>query len=489
MPTPAMRIRLENDANVRPTSDFILYWMIAQRRTTWNFALDRAVEWAGRLKKPLVIFEPLRLDYRWASDRLHRFVLDGMADNADRIVPLRTRAVHYYPYVEPARDAGKGLLSALAERACVVVTDDYPTFFLPHMVSAAAMRLPVQVESVDSNGLLPMRATDQVFSTAYAFRRFLQKELPTHLQDFPSPDPLAKVELPAKSPLPKEILKRWPAADLQRLRQPAGLATLPIDHSVGIVDERGGTNVARKRLQSFLDGPLAEYATGANQPDEDTRSGLSAHLHFGHLSTHEMFHELMQREEWSPELLDKRANGRREGWWNASPGAEAWLDQFITWREVGFNMAAHGQDYEQFESLPGWALATLRKHAGDARPACYSLDEFASAETYDPLWNAAQRQLLREGRIHNYLRMLWGKKILEWSATPKDALEVMVELNNRYSLDGRDPNSYTGIFWVLGRYDRPWGPERPIFGSVRYMSSEKTARKLSVKQYLQRYAP
>lgn len=130
-------------------------------------------------------------------------------------------------------------------------------------------------------------------------------------------------------------------------------------------------------------------------------------------------------------------------------------------------MTAQSDDYDRYESLPGWSRATLDKHAGDPRPFVYSLEDFAAAHTHDELWNAAQRQLVREGRIHNYLRMLWGKKILEWTVTPRDALAVMIEPNNRYALDGCDPNSYSSIFWCLGRCDRPWGPERPIFGTVR----------------------
>ncbi len=149
----------------------------------------------------------------------------------------------------------------------------------------------------------------------------------------------------------------------------------------------------------------------------------------------------------------------------------------------------HPDTYDRFESLPAWARATLGKHEADPRTYRYGLETFERATTHDALWNAAQGQLVREGRIHNYLRMLWGKKILEWTATPREALAVMIELNNKYALDGRDPNSYSGIFWTFGRYDRPWAPERPIFGSIRYMSSENTARKMSVRGYVRRYAP
>ena len=176
-----IRITNCNEAPVRGGGEFVLYWMIALRRTEWNFSLDRAVQWAVELKRPLVIFEPLRIGYRWASDRIHRFVIDGMADNAARIARLRNPGLLYYPYVEPTPDDDNGLLEALAELACVIVTDDYPCFFLPRMVTAASKRLSVRMEKVDSNGLLPLRAATKEFTTAFSFRAFLQKELPSHL--------------------------------------------------------------------------------------------------------------------------------------------------------------------------------------------------------------------------------------------------------------------------------------------------------------------
>ncbi|MBV9124296.1 MAG: deoxyribodipyrimidine photolyase [Planctomycetes bacterium] len=482
---PAIRVQTCNEAPIRIDGDFVLYWMVAFRRTTWNFSLQRAVEWAKDLKKPLVIFEPLRIGYRWASDRLHRFVLDGMADNLRQLEPLRGHGVYYYPYVEAAPDQGKGLLASLAGHACVVVTDEYPSFFLPRMVRAAAQQLSVRQEQVDSNGLLPLRAADRVFASALAFRSFLQKELRPHLEAFPRPDPLASVRLPPRCSLPAGIVRQWPAANVPLLKgNPRVLARLAIDHTVRPVGYRGGSVPARTGLRQFLGRKLRAYAAQANHPDDDVRSSLSPYLHFGHLSAHEVFFELARQEDWSPAEISSRSGGRREGWWGMSPSAAAFLDQFVTWRELGYNMSSHRDDHDRFESLPAWARATLARHASDPRPHVYTLDEFESGRTHDPLWNAAQAQLVREGRIHNYLRMLWGKKILEWTAGPEDALAVMIELNNKYAVDGRDPNSYSGIFWVLGRYDRPWGPDRPIFGTVRYMTSQSTIRKLRLREYL-----
>jgi deoxyribodipyrimidine photo-lyase len=473
-----------NDAPPREDGAFVLYWMIANRRIHWNFGLQKAVEWSRQLNKPLLVLEALRSNYAWASDRLHRFVLDGMADNARR---LRTTPVTYYGYIEERGGEGRGLLEALAEHACIVITDEYPAFFLPRMVSTAAERLPVRLEQVDSNGLLPLKAADRVFTTAHAFRRHLQKTLRPHLAEFPQADPLADTGLPRLTALPAEIVKRWPDATASLLAGDVNLDGLPIDHGVASAELVGGAVEAERRLAGFLEGRLDDYAEARNHPDVDATTGLSPYLHFGHLSTHEMFARLMAREEWDTDRLAADSSGKRSGWWGVSESAEALLDQFVTWRELGFNRCALSEDYGSYESLPAWAQKTLAEHERDRRPNLYTLAEFEAAATHDPLWNAAQTQLSREGRLQNYLRMLWGKKILEWSPTARDALEVMIELNNKYALDGRDPSSYSGIFWCLGRYDRAWGPERPIFGKIRYMSSENTMRKLRISEYLEKY--
>jgi deoxyribodipyrimidine photo-lyase len=251
----------------------------------------------------------------------------------------------------------------------------------------------------------------------------------------------------------------------------------------------GGAVAGQKRLTNFVRRKLHRYAEDRNTLDCDASSGLSPYLHFGHVSAHQIFAEVAKYENWAPEHLALRATGRRTGWWGMSESIEEFLDQVVTWRELGFNFCHHRADYDQYGSLPDWAKTTLKKHARDRRAHVYSQQEFENAATHDPLWNAAQTQLVTEGRIHNYLRRLWGKKILEWTRKPQTALEIMIGLNNKYALDGRDPNSYSGIFWCLGRYDRPWGPERPIFGTVRYMSSENAARKMSVTDYVCRYRP
>ncbi len=488
---PDVRLRSghgERLVDVAAEGDFVLYWMTAFRRPRWNFALERAVDWARGLDRPLVVLEALRVDYRWASDRFHAFVAAGMRDNRDAFAGID--GVAYYPYLEPQPGAADGLLAALADRACVVVGDDFPSFFLPALTRAARRAIPCRYELVDSNGLYPLRATDKVFSRAFDFRRQLHKDLLPHLSELPKPAPLQGTRLPSAVGVVDAIQKKWrPVADAD-LDSPAALvASLPIDHAVKPVEkEPGGYVAAGKAMQRFLDKRLEVYGEQRNQPEEDAASELSAYLHWGNLSAHEVFAAVAERENWNPSKAAKKPTGAREGWWNMSGTAEAFLDELVTWREVGFNMTSKRRDYDRYESLPDWAQETLAEHAGDDRDPVYTLEDLEQARTYDELWNAAQRQLVREGRIHNYLRMLWGKKILEWSASPRATLSVMIELNNKYALDGRNPNSYSGIFWVLGRYDRAWGPERPIYGKIRYMTSDNTARKVRVKDYIRRYA-
>lgn len=484
---PQSRIALANDRPERSDGAYVLYWMTSARRTSWNFALDRALHLAAARGLPLLIFEALRIGYPWASDRLHRFILGGMAANAER---LRGTPILYYPYVEPAVDAGKGLLRALARMAAVVVTDTFPCFMLPRMLASAARQLDVRLEAIDGNGLLPLTATPSDYPTAYAFRRYLQHALPAHLECFPRPDPLARLELPPPPVLPPEISERWPEADLARLLSPSGLSALAIDHAVAPVrDLEGGSRAGEERLERFVASRLARYGEDRNDVSQPVTSGLSPYLHFGHVSAHAIFAAIMKQERWSPDRLNLRAGGSRSGYWGVSAAAEGFLDQLITWRELGYNFCHHRPDHDRYASLPDWARRTLDEHLADPRPWRYSLDQLEQAGTHDPIWNAAQTQLRRDGIIHNYLRMLWGKKVLEWSDSPAEAAAILLHLNNKYALDGRNPNSESGIFWCFGRYDRAWGPEREIFGKIRYMSSENTARKLDLKPYLARYGP
>jgi deoxyribodipyrimidine photo-lyase len=463
-----------------------LYWITAYRRLEWNFALQHAAGLARQSGKPLVILEILKRDYPYASRRFHQYLLEGMAEHQEA---LEGTPVHYFPFVERTVDEGAGLVPALGGQAVQVVSDDYPTFIPPILLAEATQGLGVPVEVVDSNGLLPIRATDRVFGTAYPFRRFLQKSLPEHFGALPLEDPLSE-GLPSEEGIIEEgVLERWRPARPEELRDPESLVQELGLGSVGPSGSyTGDSGSGRDRLDRFLNQGLDRYHEERNHPDLESTSGLSPYLHFGSISTHEIFSKVMARENWTPARLSGKTDGSREGWWGAGPGAEAFLDQLVTWRELGFNVASKTKDYAAFDSIPEWARETLSEHEGDPRPHLYSRKEFENAQTHDSLWNAAQRQLVEEGVIHNYLRMLWGKMVLEWSPSPREAFETMIDLNDRYALDGRDPNSYTGILWCLGRYDRGW-PERPVFGKVRSMSSDRTRKKVRVSDYLKRFGP
>lgn len=485
--TSSRQLRLKN-CNLLPihkSGQFVLYWMLSQRRVTHNYSLERAVQWAKKLNKPLLILESITLVYEYASPRQHVFLLHGMVDNLQR---LQNKAVTYYPFVERIPGERADLLRALADLACVVVVDDFPMAMHQELIFDAGLELPCKLEAVDSCGLLPLQATEITYPTAFAFRRFLQKNLRTHLKSFPIPDPLARISLP-KYHLPSELTRCWPVANPKALlADQIWMNELPLHHEVTPVTTPGGTTAAAAHLKTFLEYKLPHYADDRNQPEQDWSSGLSPYLHFGHISVHHVFTELAQQEAWSIDKLSDSVAGKKENWWGMERNAESFLDELITWRELGYNFNHLRDDYKQYNSLPPWALKTLNEHKRDPRKWLYSKEEFEAAATHDPLWNAAQIQLRTEGKIHNYLRMLWGKKILEWSASPEAALEIMLELNDKWALDGRDPNSYSGIMWCLGRYDRPWFPEREVFGQIRYMSSTNTAKKLKIKDYITNYS-
>ena len=476
------RLRILRDLPPDPAADFVLYWMTSARRSTWNFALDRAVHWCRELRKPLVVLEPLRAGYRYASDRFHSFVLEGMADNGRA---FDRPGVRYLPYVERKPDDGKGLLAALSSRAAVVVADDSPAFFLPRMLTAAATQVERRFEAVDGNGLLPIDLAGRAFPTAYLFRRHLQKSLPAELATIPKEKPLDRFPIDESPRIPRAVSSHWRFLTAEELGSPRKLvASLPVDHSVAPSPFPGGSREAGLLLRRFVKERLPRYAEEHSDPDADVASGLSPYLHFGHVSAHEVALAVLRSERWTPDRLGTSTNGAKEGWWGASANAEAFLDQLVTWRELGFGVLRFGDRPERWKSLPDWARATLEKHAKDPRPEILSAARLESADSPDELWNAAQRQLVVEGRIPNYLRMIWGKRLLEWTRHPKEAMELAFHLNDKYATDGRDPNSISGITWCFGRHDRPWAPERPIFGSVRYMSSANTRKKLRMNEWL-----
>jgi deoxyribodipyrimidine photo-lyase len=474
------RVRRVNERPESARGDYVLYWMQIARRLDHNHALDHAMAQARRLGRPLVVYEGLQLDYPWASVRLHRFILEGMQANSDAAEAL---GLTYWPWVERRPGEGRGLLAGLAARAALVVTDDFPCFIVPAQTDALAARAPVAVIAVDTSTVVPLSRLGATVSAAAHLRPRIHRAFAEAWEHRAAGRP----RVPAVAA--RAVAPSFEPAALRDLD--ALIDTLPVDRSVPpVAATPGGGPAARRRLADFIAHRLrgtAERRPHPAPPDRGHQSGLSPYLHFGHIAIEEVVERVLASTgDWTPAALNPGAVGRREDFFCRDPDVNSFLDEALTWRDLGLHWhRARRADTARLETaLPAWARATLGAHAVDRRAHTYSREEWEAAATHDPLWNAAQRELSATGTIHNYLRMLWGKKVLEWSRTPDEAYATLVHLNNKYALDGRDPNSYTGILWCFGLFDRPWAPERRVLGTVRYMSSENTARKFKLGPYL-----
>lgn len=448
------RIHAAAEPGPRHGGDHVLYWMQSSFRARDNHALDFAVDQANRLRLPLVVYHGLRRDYPWASARLHTFLLETAADLYLEFAEL---GIQYAFYLEHRGDDAAtrrraGLPSPvvdLARRAAVVVTDYFPTFLAPRQTRSLRRRVDTPVIAVDSATVVPVRYHDREHSTAASFRPRLMAALPHFLHRSATPELRVRrrVDLAFEPTVPK--------GDIPDL-----VASCDIDHSVAPAPAiRGGARAGRQRLERFLERGLPRYAEGRSDPGADATSRLSPYLHFGNLSPIEVV--LRAREAGSGDSLAK------------------FLDEILTWRELAFNFTHWNRHHRTVEAIPGWARRELRDHESDPRPALYSALELEEARTAEPLWNAAQKFYLRDGWMPNPLRMLWGKSVIQWTRNAGEALRIIEHLNNKYSLDGRDPSSYLNFQWVFGKFDRPFY-RRPIYGTVRYMSLRTAEKRFDV---------
>lgn len=442
------RARQLNAAGIRPGGEYILYWCQMNRRADMNQALDFAVELANELALPVLFYEGLTCSYPYASDRLHRFILEGVPETERR---LAARRIGYIFYLRRRRSDPNDVLYRLAARAAAVVTDDYPTFIAARHNASVAPKLDVAFFAVDASCIVPMACFEKREYAAYTIRPKIHKLLPRYLWPLP---PL-KVRKPFRGH-ESEFHTHVTSANIAGL-----IASCEIDHTVKPSESiAGGRCAARKQLAHFLKHGLARYAAEHNEPTAQATSGLSPYLHFGQISSLEV-------------ALAARSSGE-------------FLEQLIVRRELAFNFARFAPRLDSLAVLPAWARETMRRHRRDRREFVYTGEQFERAATHDELWNATQRELLACGVIHGYYRMYWGKKIIEWSPSFNDALRTMIYLHDRYALDGRDPNTYANILWCFGLHDRPW-PERPIFGTLRYMSLEGMRRKTHADAYMARW--
>ncbi len=473
-----------NDKEVNPDGEYVLYWMQMNRRLHYNYALEYAIAYANKLDKPLLVLEGVNLDYPWACDRFHVFIMQGMAEN---LQAAREQELNYYSYVEREENQAKGLFYTLAEIAALVISDEYPIFVTRLHNERVADKIEVPYITIDSNGIIPLGVTDKDPYSAYLFRKVMQKHFREGYENPPEENPLENLKNRDKVELSSEIEQKYPRADELYEDIESAVARFPIDHSVGAIDWKGTREYGLRKLAEFNRSDVYDYGDERNDPDAGKTSEMSAWLHYGKVSEYEIVKSVFDKQPESWSLDDLTPNGGKNmNFFNGNDSIQGFLDEVITWREVGFHFAHHRPDYDQFDSLPDWALTTMREHADDEREWVYSLEELEQSKTHDEIWNAAQTQLRETGIIHNYLRMLWGKKVIEWTPDHRTALDYLIELNNKYAIDGRDPNSYSGIFWCFGRFDRAW-TERPIFGKLRYMTSDSTRKKVKLKQYLDKY--
>lgn len=448
------RVQLLNDKSANNDGKYILYWMQMFKRTTHNHALNFAIEQANERKLPLVVYEGLKFYYPWASDRIHTFILEGVEEKRKE---FEKRGIKYIFYLQKDEKSPKDTVAKIAKDAVLLVTDDFPCFIIPDHNKAIVEKAKIPVYAVDSNGVIPMSRFEKEEYAAYTIRPKIKKMVDDYLKPFEEKEVLIKAD---------KLEIDCPDTEVNEKNIEKLVSECDIDHSVKpSFMYHGGTENGRKRLKKFVKNILEDYDEARNKPEKDGSSRLSSYLHFGFLSSLEIA------------LAVKDSKAKKES-------KDAFLEEIIVRRELSYNLTRFNPHYDSIKALPDWVQQTMRKHIDDERAPIYSLEQLETGKTYDELWNAAQREMVETGEIHNYVRMLWGKNVIGWTRSYEEAFEILVHLNNKYCLDGRNPNSYAGILWCFGKHDRPW-MERPVFGTMRYMTSNSTGKKFDSKKYIE----
>lgn len=442
------------EARIKPLNEkpfakgeYVLYWMQASQRAEYNHALEFSMEQANKSKLPLIVYFGITENFPEANERHYSFMLEGLKETQ------KTLFLKGINFVIERASPEIGVLR-FAEKAQMVVCDRGYLKVQRQWRKHVAERIGCALLQVESDAVVPVEiASDKEEYSAATLRRKLMRFLGEYLK--PLQESTAKIDSTKMS---------FDSFDISSVQK--ALTTLNIDSSVKSVKGfRGGSMEAKKCLEKFIGEKLQNYDSLRNDPNEDATSNLSPYLHFGQISP----------------LYIALSVGRYDG-----AGARAFLEELVARRELGINFVYYNQSYDCFSGLPSWAKNTLKEHEEDKREYIYSYEELENAKTHDVYWNAAQREMLSTGKMHGYMRMYWGKKILEWAASPEAAFSTAISLNNKYELDGRDPNAFTGISWCFGKHDRPWG-RRPIFGNIRYMSDAGLKRKFDAEKYAKKY--
>jgi len=440
-----------NGRPVDPSGHCVMYWMQRSQRAFDNPALSFAIDLANDLSQPVAVYFGLFDEYTMGSVRAFKFMLEGLKETA---AAFGQRGIGF---VMRRERPWEGVVRAACELgACAVVVDEDYLNIGRAWRNEAARGLAVRFLQVDSETVVPARVCDHEEWGAYTLRPKILRALDECLVDRAEAEPR----------------RRWRGApesiDAAALDPLTLASSLHVEHSAEPTPYfRGGMQHANERLARFLERGLPRYGHERNEIGLSVSSELSPYLHFGQIASLRV--ALAVRDSDAPDDC-----------------VEAFLDQLIVRRELAINFCIYNSGYDTIDAAPKWAADTLEQHISDPRPDIYSTEELEFASTHDDLWNAAQTELVRFGKIHPYMRMVWAKKLLEWTPTPAEAMSRAIYLNDKYALDGRDPNGYANIAWcICGKHDRPFA-ERRIFGKVRYMSTDATKRKTRWRDYVDR---
>ncbi len=425
---------------------YVLYWMQAAQRIEYNHALEYAIREANRLKKPVVVFFGITDNFPEANLRHYYFMLEGLRGVRKELEAKGIRMV----VRKKSPDSGA---IEMAEEAAMVVVDAGQLRIQRKWRANVAKKIDCPLHEVETNLIVPVeQSSSKENFSAGTFRPRITKQLDYYLK-------------PLKQSKPKlsSLALKFSTFDIEDID--IAVSKLDIDKTVTRVDSfHGGTKNAKRCLSGFIRNKLDNFAKLRNDPNANCVSNLSPYLHFGQISSLYIALKVIK---------------------TSSPGKEAFLEELIVRRELSYNFVYYHNKYDTFACLPPWAVRTLNFHRRDKRQYVYSLEQFEAARTHDPYWNAAQKEMVLTGKMHGYMRMYWGKKILEWSKNPQTGFKIALHLNNKYELDGRDPNAFAGVAWCFGKHDRAWS-ERDVFGKIRYMNAAGLKRKFAADAYVKK---
>jgi deoxyribodipyrimidine photo-lyase len=444
------RVKALNDGKFNKNGKFVIYWMSQSHRANFNHSLEFAIELSNAYRKPLLVYFPITDKYKYSNARYYKFMLDGILEAKKSIEERGIRFV-----IEKVDDI-KHRVVEISRDAFALITDKAYLKFYRRLNRYVADKLDIPVYEVESDVCVPVEiASDRLEPYAFGFRKKIYSIMDAFI-----------VELKPREVKIKSVSLDFGIGELTPKYSLEILDILSIDKSVSLSPFVGGYSQARKYLEEFIERKLHKYKDFRSHPELDYQSNLSPYLHFGQISPIEVVLEVLSK-------------------YGKDENVDSFFNELIVWRELARNFCYYNPNYNHYEGIPDWAKETLEEHKKDRREYIYTREELENAKTHDEYWNSAQLELLKTGKMHNYMRMYWCKKIIEWTDDPKQAFDIACYLNDKYELDGRDPNGYAGISWCFGTHDRPW-KERKIFGKVRYMSASGLEAKFDIKKYVEK---